>query len=330
MIAPNRIRELFFSRTDAFAVQMPDGVYKTVRQELTDEDIEAHLRGEIVLGSYQLAPDNTVRWICFDFDAEDGNSQSVLPEAKRLVEYIKSKDAYRNAYMWEFTGNRGFHVFLFLKPIPAFAAMALAHQMAKNAGVECEIFPKQAELPPGGLGNLVKVPLGRHMKSGKWSVVLEPEDPMAVEPTSIPAEVLSNLPPPRVAPEGPGEAVGIVPLAGCIAMARLCDGVAEGMRDEAAFFLARVCYATGFKRNMALALLREWNRYNHPPLTENTLEDKVKSAYRRGYLVGTLSVRKNEVLNRLCEGCRRRICLLEREKDRKKAAFRMNEGVWVI
>ena len=329
MISPQWIRELFFARTDVFAVQMPDGVYKTVRQELTDEDIEAHLRGEIVLGSYQLAPDNTVKWLCFDFDAEDGNSQSVLPEAKRLVEYIKSKDAYRNAYMWEFTGNRGFHVWVFVKPIPAFAAMALANQLAKNAGVECEIFPKQPELPPGGLGNLVKVPFGRHMKSGRWSVVLEPEDPSAVQPTTVPAEVLSNLPPPKVVtPDGPGEATGIVPLAGCIAMARLCEGVMEGMRDEAAFFLARVCYATGFKKNMALALLREWNKYNHPPLTESTLEEKVKSAYRRGYLVGTLSIRKNEVLNRLCEGCRRRICLLEKEK--KKPAFKMDEVIWVI
>jgi len=327
-MTPERIRELFFSRTDVFAVQMPDGVYKPVRQELTDEDIEAHLRGEIVLGSYQLAPDNTVRWICWDFDAEDGNSESVLPEAKRLVEYIKSKEAYRNSYMQEFTGGRGFHVWLFVKPIPAFVAMALAHQMVKNAGVECEIFPKQAELPPGGLGNLVKVPFGRHMKSGKWSVVLEPEDPMAVEPTSIPAEVLSSLSQYKVTPEGPDEAAGIVKLAGCIAMARLCEGVTEGMRDEAAFFLARVCYATGFKKNMALALLREWNKYNHPSLMENTLEEKVKSAYRRGYSVGTLSIRKNEVLSRLCEGCRRRVCLLERE--RKKTAFRMDEGVWVI
>jgi hypothetical protein len=88
------------------------------------------------------------------------------------------------------SGGKGLHVYGFTGSILASQAQALAnmileegpwerskgnafwrHRNADTFGtyqyVEIEVFPKQTELPPGGYGNLMKLPLGINRKTGR-------------------------------------------------------------------------------------------------------------------------------------------------------------------
>lgn len=306
----SRLKYLFFHRSDVFPVQRPDGTYAPVHRPVTDEDIARHLAGEVVLGAYQLAQDNSVRWACFDIDYHDGGREAAAEQVRRLGSLLSGHRVLSRAYAVEHTGGMGFHVWLFFDPpIPALAARRLAEELARRADVECEIFPKQVALPSGGLGSLVKCPLGRHLKTGNWSVLLTPPSLLDIQPAQIPPDVLEELgraPEPEAIPRAAaGEPVN---LAGCLAFARICEGVGEGCRDEAAFFLARFMYAMGMPSDMALAALTAWDKKNRPPLGGRTLEDKVRSAYRKGYRVGSLSLKRHELLGRYCEGCRSAVC----------------------
>lgn len=310
----NLIRRLFVARDDTFSVQTPDGQYARVRRGLTDEDIRKHLSGEHVVGVYELDKDSNVKWICWDFDAHDGDGGKARESALKLLSRLKKNEVYRRACLLEHSGG-GYHVWLFFsEPLPAAGAKWLAEELAKEAEVEAEIFPKQEKLPPDGVGSLVKLPMGRNLKWGNWSVLLEPTNLSEIEPASIPAPASREKETSLSAPN----------LSGCLALGRISQGVDEGCRDEAAFFLARYMYATGFPSYMACSALLAWDRKNRPPLGEKVVMDKVRSAFRKGYRVGGLSLLRHRLLGKFCEGCRRRVCA-ERVEPKKKRSGRMPE-----
>lgn len=302
-----RFKKLFVSRSDTFALQLPDGSYVRVERPLEDGDLLRHLRGEQVVGVYQLDRDSRVRWVCFDFDAHGGGKEEAKANALRLLSYLRGMRAYEKACLLEDSGG-GYHVWLFFaEPVPASGAKYLAERLLDGAGVRAEVFPKQEALPEEGFGSLVKLPLGRNRKWNNWSVLLDPPDLSQVEPLRI-----------EVGERRPAEAQERPNLSGCVALARISQGVDEGVRDESAFFLARYMYALGLPSYMAHAALLAWDRKNRPPLGERTIADKVKSAYRRGYRVGSLSLARHELLGRFCEGCRRRVCSEGRAKPKPK------------
>jgi hypothetical protein len=164
-------KELFLSlfalRTDVYAVQRVNGTYKPVRDQLTAETISDHLAGKISIGVYTPHVDMT-RWICFDFDGEPDKLESTLGEAQKLCTIL---DEARISYVLEFSGNKGYHVWVFCKPTKALYARRFAAYLVQRAGVTCEVFPKQddASKTPEKLGNLVKLPCCIHLKSGKHS-----------------------------------------------------------------------------------------------------------------------------------------------------------------
>jgi len=293
------LKRLFVARGDTFALQTPNGYVRQDRP-LTDEDLLAHIRGEQVVGVYQLAPDGTVKWACLDFDAHDGSS-SAAESAKSA--FLALRERHGRACLLEHSGG-GFHVWLFFaRPIPARAA----RELVRGVGDGAEVFPKQERVEPGGFGSLVKLPLGRNLKWGNWSVLLDPPSLLDVEPAEV-----------DPSPAGRREEEGEEPLppafGGCVAVARIGQGVDEGCRDEAAFFLARVMCCTGLTAEMALAALLAWNRKNRPPLPEKTVAEKVRNAYSRRYGVSGWSIRKNGVLSPFCSQCATRVC--ERGKRR--------------
>lgn len=307
-----QIRKLFVSRDDTFSLQTPDGQYVRVRRELTDEDIRKHLAGEHVVGVYELDRNSNVKWICWDFDAHDGDGTKAKEDALKLFSQLRKNEVYKKACLLEHSGG-GYHVWLFFsEPLPAAGAKWLAEELAREAEVEAEIFPKQESLPPDGVGSLVKLPMGRNLKWGNWSVLLDPTNLLEIEPVSIPAPTPRKESPPST-----------LNLSGCLALGKISQGVDEGCRDEAAFFLARYMYAMGLPSYMAYSALLAWDRKNRPPLGEKVIADKVKSAYRKGYRVGSLSLFKHELLGKFCEGCRRRVCL--ESKKKKKSANNLPE-----
>lgn len=67
------------------------------------------------------------------------------------------------------------------------------------------------------------------------------------------------------------------------AVAKLLEGVHEGIRDNTCFTLALVYKAEGYPSEYATEKLLEWNKKNDPPLPERIIRAKVRSAYSGKY-----------------------------------------------
>ena len=174
-----------------------ENTYQPVKQPLTQELLGAHLKGEVVLGSYQLSKDNTVNWVGWDVDSKEP------AVARRYVEQICG--ALRDIpHAVEFSGGKGYHVLVFLSsPMSADKAKAVAEFVRDSAGLpktgesHVECFPKQASLSKNTpLGSLLKIPLGLHPRTHNRSKFIDICN--GWEATELEAgKVLSNL----VAPE---------------------------------------------------------------------------------------------------------------------------------
>jgi hypothetical protein len=158
--------------------------YVPVRQKISDEDIEAHLSGRDTLGIYLIKENNTVDTGVIDADIKkEIRTQidkklkfQINREASWLVRRIKEISAEKKLKpLTEFSGNKGYHFWFFLRDNPdAGFVKHLLESLAREIKNDLqyfnlEVFPKQNHLSGKGLGNLVKLPLGIHKKSGKKS-----------------------------------------------------------------------------------------------------------------------------------------------------------------
>lgn len=177
-LTPEKLIELFVHRTDVFSTQQKSGAYFPIRRPITKEDIEKHLSGEITIGVYCLDTDNTVKWACVDIDGDksitpEENKRLMFPEAN--VVYNTFKDFPR---MLEFSGRKGYHIWIFFKPrVTADYAQKLVRARLNRVELNHhEVFPKQTELNESRkYGNLVKLPLALHKKTGLRSEIIKME-----------------------------------------------------------------------------------------------------------------------------------------------------------
>jgi hypothetical protein len=339
-----KVWELFVNRTDVYAVQQPDGTYRRVSGELTREHIRRHLRGQITLGAYATSQESFARWICFDFDGDDGPA-----EAWKLLDYLLSKDAYRSAVMLEDTGGRGGkgrHLWIFFTPTPARYLKWIAQQLLKKAGVTCEveIFPKTTEITPDSpYGSLVRLPLGIHRKTGNWSKMLYPqtvEDFLNIQPVTIPENILKQIEDEINKDESAAiEKVEAAAPANvrhvsrpwwvkCAVYQRIKEGVEQGCRNEALFFLSRTYRDAGLTFEEALKLLLDWNKRNKPPLAEREIKDVVKRVYKKGYTPSFRFIRESNLAKFCPENCD--LCPYAREEKasvESTIAVAVQEGV---
>lgn len=159
------IQDLFIIRNDCYPKQIEgENKYIVVKEDLTSEIIQKHLSGVITIGCFQINPQNNkVKWICFDFD---GDLEQEFEKAKHLV--IKLKEEDLNPLL-EFSGRRGYHIWLFIEPTDAVIARKFALEVSENINPH-EIFPKQDKLENDRkYGCQVKLPVGIHKVSNKWS-----------------------------------------------------------------------------------------------------------------------------------------------------------------
>lgn len=189
---------LFINRTDCYCVQNKKGKYIKIEEPLTKEILWCHLKGDITVGAYQLNENNTVKYLCFDFDPEH------LADPKQAVEKLlaaafeerEEQDGVKRPRVWPSAvlleasrhPDPSYHVWiLFALPTPAKVARWLGLRLLELAGLnpkEVEVFPKQTELTKDRpYGNFVKLPLGFHQEERKWSRILDPEtfEPLPVE-----------------------------------------------------------------------------------------------------------------------------------------------------
>ncbi|MCD6363638.1 MAG: hypothetical protein J7M13_06535, partial [Synergistetes bacterium] len=164
--------------------------FTPVREPLTLNLVRNHILGNYTLGVYQLREDNTVCFLAFDLDVSKGELSSYLAHEsarRRLNEillssagkiYSKLEETGLKPYL-EHSGFKGYHVWvLFKKPISARRVrefgLALLESIKPFPGeILVELFPKQAFVKSGGLGNLIKLPLGIHRRTGSRSLFVD-------------------------------------------------------------------------------------------------------------------------------------------------------------
>ena len=245
------ITTLFINRSDTFAEQSPKGTYTRIQKPLTDKDIQGHLDKKKTIGVYQLNKDNQVKWICFDFDGERLQDQEQF--AKNL--FLKLKHTHKvETMILEFSGKKGYHVWVFTEPVDATSAKIWAEEVSQGGNVH-EIFPKQTKIEKEKYGNLVKIPLGIHQVSEKETILynkeLEPlnlkeskdylktitKKPKTIIPKVIVKEIIRTIVKPQSKTEMPGYIKHLIE-----------SGAMEGDRHKNAFIITKELYNAGYSK----------------------------------------------------------------------------------
>lgn len=167
-LTAKQLYDTFVNRKDIFSQQVGNGAYIPVRREITLADIEKHIRGEMTIGLYTLDTDNCLKWVCIDLDGTD--LEQMKTEA--TIIYNQFKDFPR---MLEFSGRRGYHVWIFFKERAKadYARTMVKARLNRVRLAHYEVYPKQLELNEKiPYGNLVKLPMALHKMSGKYSEIL--------------------------------------------------------------------------------------------------------------------------------------------------------------
>ncbi len=158
-----RYASVFVHCWDYYAVQQGDGSYRPSYQRLSLARLQDHLMGRYTLGTYVVDGSGMCSFAVFDADSEDGLERLVLLAGDLAAQGISSVVE---------ASRRGGHVWVVLnKPTRAQVVRAWLMPYAVAYGVE--LYPKQDTLRAGGVGSLVRLPLGVHRKSGGWYPFVE-------------------------------------------------------------------------------------------------------------------------------------------------------------
>lgn len=242
-------RERFVGRRDVFARfwRSADGRhgYVPVRRPVSGAELEAHVAGRLVLGTYLLHSGGLTPALVFDVDGpglSPAEQARAFGPASDLVRLIQADGAFP---AWFDSGGKGFHLWLcFREPVPAEGPWRVAQRWLEGLrplpeGCQVEVFPRPARPGRAVLGSLIRLPLGQHPITGRWSRLLDPggrpvEDPWAplasaplVEPAFFRGEG-SSPPPAAGLPDPPA---GVAALAEGCAIVRGLVAKAASSRD---------------------------------------------------------------------------------------------------
>ncbi len=178
---------LFSGRENVYARQWKDDEgksgYVPVREPLNFYEMKNHLLGKNTLGVYQLDLSNQVKFMALDLDVAKFAQKQYL-ENSRFKDFVNQGffeicnqirciiDRFEIPVYIENSGFKGFHLWFFLKEkISAKIAFLFLNKVKAQVDVgkfpiQIECFPKQSKLNPDQLGNLIKIPLGIHLKTG--------------------------------------------------------------------------------------------------------------------------------------------------------------------
>ncbi len=190
-----RFLSCFGGREDVYARQWfnpRDGRsgYAPVREPLTPKVLRQHFLGDITVGVYPIRLDGTCLFCALDLDL----TRAALEEARRepqggdrlrsLLQETTRAVAERMRslgmpFLLEDSGYKGHHLWFFpAAPEPAVTLHALGRIVLSEIGpllapgVSAEWFPKAVRPGAQGLGNLIKLPLGIHRRTGRRSAFL--------------------------------------------------------------------------------------------------------------------------------------------------------------
>jgi hypothetical protein len=238
---------------DAFAIQNDDGSYTPHRTVLTDDMLEEHLAMNDTIGTY-VNVGSTARFICFDVDTGD----DAAAQAELVVNGLAKMGVPTPFIGIEFSGRKGYHVWVTLTGfVEAHQLRALGRSVLALADVECEVFPKQDVARD--LGNLVKLPGGKHRVSGM------PSEWVGREPKPMPVSrwtetIVPNLPVELAGRRVGGGATERFPCMDAI----LTDGAQEGSRNNQLFHVATMLRRAGLTHEYVVQVIESVNEKGDP------------------------------------------------------------------
>jgi len=205
--------------------------------------------------------------------------------------------------------SKGYHIYLFAQEVFTAKDIRLILQHTLDTlQIKAEVFPKQDTLSVDvPLGNYLNLPVYGDTRTFLSGDLKEVPLELAIKrikriPNETIIEVLKGIPsteePPRKTKRS--EKRETVRHPACIDS--ILQGVGEGQRDDAAFALTRY-YLNELKypASDTFTILQKWDERNRPPLGEQTLDIKVKSAEKK-YSFGCGSIRDKATLKEFCIG----------------------------
>ncbi len=288
-------KKYFQGRSDVFAVQKEDGGYGKVEAPMTDCHIAEHLGGGATYGVYNIIPiENTCYHTIIDLDTKEPTVALSIYNAILLIGMSSEQ------VLVEFSGNKGYHFWLgFEKALPASKAKRLGQAILELSvhNDKVEVFPKQATVEKNGYGNLVKLPMGIHRKSGKRSYFVDSDlNPISdwvghlqnVKKISedrldeILAQHVTNEPAQRFTSVN---TAGDVSKKGLPCFRQIMEaGVPEGERNHIAFRLVVYMKNSGMPEALIQAAITNWNRDKvRPSLSDSEVNNVITSAMKPEY-----------------------------------------------
>ena len=179
------IHDILATDQGNFVEQQSDGSYRKKTGKVTPAFIENVLRNEESIAIYQKNVDLSINWICFDFDILKDNLESAYrgdaekelsSTVSRFCSYLES---IKIPYLLEFSGNRGFHIWVtFKEHINYRAGYDIQQEILDKSDINynekliaIDRFPPN-KTPTDGVGLGVKMPLSKHKKSNNYSYLL--------------------------------------------------------------------------------------------------------------------------------------------------------------
>lgn len=146
--------QTFLSRRDDFALQRPDGGYVRAGRPLTAHVAYEHLLGTHTIGSYLIDEQGHCSYGVFDADSDNG---------LHILRGVQATFTMKDIPSYLEQSRRGGHLWVFLaRPV---LASHLRAWLLPCCPTDVECYPKQDE--SRGYGSLMRLPFGRHMRSGK-------------------------------------------------------------------------------------------------------------------------------------------------------------------
>jgi hypothetical protein len=176
------LQETFATNQSCYLEQQRDGTYRKKSGTVSVKYLEKMLKDKSSIAILQKNIDSSLKWICFDFDIlkshlDGDKTETANEELKRCTaEYCLGLESMQIPYLLEFSGNRGFHIWVTFKGSIEYRAgfefqQAILEQLDATYDeqlVALDLFPKTAN-PTSGIGNGVKIPLSLHSKSGFYA-----------------------------------------------------------------------------------------------------------------------------------------------------------------
>ncbi len=165
-------RDNFIARFDTFPYQLPDGTYTRAHitnpdstksyYPFTDQLLERHFKGQQTIGAYMLNAQSITHRIVFDDDSEHG--------LDRLRELAQDFDRRGIPSQLE-RSSRGGHLWVHTPPLIGKDARRIGMYLLGEHHLttkDIELYPKQNYLHADHVGSLVRLPFGKHLKTGKF------------------------------------------------------------------------------------------------------------------------------------------------------------------